>query len=486
MGCMVQISNKPLVQMLRPWELQIPINYNCDRAVYIQIADAIITAVKNRKLIGNDTLPGSRQLAAQLKVNRNTVVQALDLLLAEGWIISQSRKATFVNPELPELKNTIHQTPDIPKSQGQITPYITFDDGIPDSRLSPMNELARAYRQLFSRKSRWQLMGYSQELGDPDFREAIRQMLNYKRDLKVTAEQLCITRGSQMAMYLTAHSLIEAGDYVLVEDPGYRPAWKALESAGAVLLPVSVDHEGMKTDDVITYLDKYKNIRAVYTTPHHQFPTTVMMSLQRRLELINLSNQYGFTIIEDDYDHEFHFEQRPMLPLSSYAHVHNFVYIGTLSKIVAPALRIGYLAGSREFIERVGSLRKIIDVQGDNIMEQAVLQLINEGEIRRHLKRTSALYKKKRDVFDRLLHKYLDGKATWHKPDGGLAFWLVPALTMDIEQLTAGLLAHGIRVQSPSQFSFDKLTHGFRLGYASLNEEQLEEGVRQIAALIKV
>jgi len=481
---MVQNPQIPLVQMLRPWELQISINYDCSKAVYLQIADAIIEAIKNGKLSGNDPLPGSRQLAALLTVNRNTVIQALDLLLAEGWIVSEPRKGTFVNKKLPEWKgNRI-----VPTAFATITdqriPHIVFDDGVPDSRLAPMNELARAYRQLFSRKSRWQMMSYSQEFGDQDFREAIRHMLNYKRDLKLSPDQLCITRGSQMAMYLTAHSLLKPGDAVIVEDPGYKPAWKAFESAGAMLLPVAVDRDGLRIEAVAECLGRFNNIKAVYTTPHHQFPTTVTMSLQRRLELIELSTRYGFTIIEDDYDHEFHFEQRPILPVSSYAHAANFAYIGTLSKIVAPALRIGFLAGSGEFISRAAALRKIIDVQGDNIMEQAVLQLINEGEIRRHLRRTTALYRKKRDFFDALLHKFLDGKATWQKPEGGLAFWVVPEKPVNPEQISAKLLEQGILLQPPSQFSFGAPAQGFRLGYASLSETQLEEGIVKFAAAL--
>src|SRR5690606_6910705 len=148
--------------------------------------------------------------------------------------------------------------------------------------------------------------------------------------------------------------------YVMIENPGYKPAWKAFEYAGAKLLPVSVDKDGLLIDDVITYLKSGKKIKAIYVTPHHQYPTTVTLSLKRRLELMKLSNKYGFTIIEDDYDNEFHFGYRPVLPLSSFTEIKNYVYIGTMSKVVAPALRTGYLASNDiTLIEKVGSLRKI-------------------------------------------------------------------------------------------------------------------------------
>jgi GntR family transcriptional regulator/MocR family aminotransferase len=205
------------------------------------------------------------------------------------------------------------------------------------------------------------------------------------------------------------------------------------------------------------------------------------MSLKKRLKLIELSNQYGFTIIEDDYDNEFHFGQRPILPISSYSNAKNFIYIGTLSKIVAPALRIGYVASSSQNIKKIANHRRIIDVQGDNIMEEAVLHLINEGKIKRHLKKTNLIYKAKRDHFESLCQLYLKDKITFTKPEGGLAFWIVPNKIVDTEKICTELLLKGIKVMTPEKFSFDSPVNGFRLGYASLTEEQMEEGIKALS-----
>jgi len=233
----------------------------------------------------------------------------------------------------------------------------------------------------------------------------------------------------------------------------------------------------LNLEEVEEYLKKYNAIKAIYVTPHHQFPTTVTMSLKKRLKLIELSNKYGFTIIEDDYDHEFHFGQRPILPISSYETAQNFIYIGTLSKIVAPALRIGYLVSTPERIEKVGEHRKIIDVQGDNIMEEAVLHLINEGIIKRHLKKTNLIYKAKRDYFESLCKQHLKDKITFTKPEGGLAFWIVPNATIDLPFVCQQLLAKGIKIMNPENFSCTNSASGFRLGYASLTEQQMEQGI---------
>jgi len=467
--------------MLRPWQFEIHLDKKSDKALYLQIADAIIIAVKSGKLTSGNALPGSRQLAGLLNVNRNTVIEALDVLIAEGWLITIDRKGTFIADILPEMiQNKKNEKPDNSSVEDQ-KPYLVFDDGLPDSRLAPMNDLARAYREIFNRKSRWQIMGYSNELGTTEFRKAIVQMLNFKRGMNVSLEQICITRGSQMAMYLAAHALLTKGDFVLIENPGYQPAWEAFENAGASLLPVNITADGLDVDQVEAYLKKHNNIKAIYVTPHHQFPTTVTMSLKKRLKLIALSNQYGFTIIEDDYDNEFHFGQRPILPISSYNNAKNFIYIGTLSKIVAPALRIGYVASSSENIQKIARHRKMIDVQGDNIMEEAVLNLINEGKIKRHLKKTNLIYKAKRDYFESLCQLHLKDKVTFTKPEGGLAFWIVPNKNIDAQQVCEELLRKGIKIMHPEKFSFGSPFSGFRLGYASLTEVQLEEGIMALS-----
>ncbi|MEN4759974.1 PLP-dependent aminotransferase family protein [Chryseobacterium sp. C39-AII1] len=471
--------------MLRPWKVEIQINYNSEKAVYLQIADALIDDIQSGRLKKGTALPGSRKLAEDLKVNRNTIVEALNVLLNEGWLVSLERKGTFVAENLPTIKGTVsHQKKNNDQPQKQLF-RINFDDGYPDSAIAPVTELARAYRQIFNRKAKWQLMGYTSEYGDLEFRKAIVQMLNHHRGLYTDENSMCITRGSQMGMYLTAQSLIEKNDVVLVENPGYRQAWKAFEKAGATLLPVRVDGDGLMIEDVIHYLKIHKNIKAIYTTPHHQYPTTVTLSLQRRLELIKLSNEYGFTIIEDDYDNEFHFGYRPVLPLASFTELQNYVYIGTMSKVVAPALRIGYLISNNQgFIKKVGDLRKIIDVQGDTIMEQAVLQLIQDGTIKRHLKKALNYYKSKRDFTAQKLQEFLKDKADYSIPEGGMAFWIVPKNKTDWDDVDRELQKKSIKILNPNSFSFDHEINGLRLSYGSLSKESLEEGIKALSELL--
>ncbi|MET0243073.1 MAG: PLP-dependent aminotransferase family protein [Flavitalea sp.] len=470
--------------MLRPWNINIRLNSSSEKAIYLQIADAIIDDIRNGRLSSGTALPGSRQLAELLKVNRNTIVDALEVLLIEGWLVSRERKGTFVAEELPQLNKTRKMAADSTKAIPQPKYRIQFDDGYPDSKVAPVNELARAYRQIFNRKAKWQMMGYGDPLGDHGFREEIARMLNHQRNMHITEADVCITRGSQMAMYLAAQCLVKPGDYVMIEDPGYKPAWLALEKAGAKLLPVSVDEDGLAIEDVIKHL-KTKKVRALYTTPHRQYPTTVTLSLQRRLQLISLSNEYGFTIIEDDYDNEFHFGYRPVHPLSSFAELENYIYIGTLSKVVAPSLRIGYLVTKNQgLIRTIADLRKLIDVQGDTIMEQAVLELIRDGTIRRHIRKASNYYKEKRDAVAQMLTKQLSGKANLQVPEGGLAFWIIPLKKTDWSGVQQKLSAQGILISTPENYSFKKSCNGLRIGYGALTEQQLKEGVAALARLL--
>ncbi|MFN1219178.1 PLP-dependent aminotransferase family protein [Chryseobacterium kwangjuense] len=475
--------------MLRPWKLELEIDKMLEKAVYLQIADTFISDIRSGRLKAGDALPGSRNLALMLKINRNTVVEAYQVLINEEWVISRERKGIFVSEKLPVLQEKLSSRN--PETEERLLalnkPTINFDDGHPDSKIAPVTELARAYRQIFNRKARWQMMGYGNEHGDTEFRKIIAQMLNHQRGMHINEQEISITRGSQMAMFLTAQCLLKAGDAIIVENPGYKPAWKAFEYAGAELLPVAIDNEGILIEDIKRLLTQHKNIKALYITPHRQYPTTVTLSLARRLELIELSNEYGITIIEDDYDNEFHFGYRPILPVSSFNKLQSYVYIGTLSKVVAPALRIGYLASKDpEFIQKIGDLRKIIDVQGDVIMEQAVLQLIKDGAVKKHIKKATVHYKYKRDFVFSLLEKYLKDIADFTLPEGGLAFWIVPKKNLDWNKVTSLLIEKSIHIIHPKQYSYDQIINGFRLSYGSLSEEQLEESIQTISEVLRL
>lgn len=472
--------------MLRPWTIQIQLQKDSGKPVYLQIADHIIAIIKDGTLKSGDALPSSRQLAAELNLNRNTVIKSLDILVSEGWLSSEERKGLFVSANLPFKRVGDRGVSGEKKADEKLfsKPIISFDSGLPDTKIAPIEELARAYRQIFSRKARFNLMTDGCELGTFKFRESVSKMLNQTRSMHTNSDEICITRGSQMALFLIAHTLLNKGDIILVENPGYAPAWETFRHAGAELLPIPVDEKGMCVDEVERLVSE-RNIKAIYTTPHHQYPTTVIMSLDRRLQLVELSNRYGFTIIEDDYDSDFHFGQRPIAPISSLQGVNNSIYIGTLSKMISESLRVGYLVANPEFIEKVGNLRRIIDLKGDNIMEQAILELIESGVVKKHIRKAAKFYRHRRDHTVSLIDTYLSEKVMYSIPEGGLGFWLELKKEQDLNLLNQQLRLRGVSIIEPRRYSFDGQTNGIRLGYASLSEEQMERGIKILSELIK-
>src|SRR5690606_18932354 len=200
-----------------------------------------------------------------------------------------------------------------------------------------------------------------------------------------------ITRGSQMALSLAAHSVLRANDVVAVEQWGYPPAWQALRLAGAQVVPVKVDDEGLDVAHLAVMCErqvaKRAPIRALYLTPHHQYPTTVSLSPARRVALLQLAATYRFAILEDDYDHEFHFDGQPLLPLASGESDASVLYMGTLSKVIAPGLRIGYLVAPQTVLQRAVAHRYYLDRQGDVVGEAAMAELLEDGELQRHVRR---------------------------------------------------------------------------------------------------
>ena len=360
---------------------------------------------------------------------------------------------------------------------------LVFNDGLPDTRLAPMDSLARAYKRIFHNRNRWRMMGYGNEKGEERLRAALSDMLSHDRGLNASAEQICVTRGSQMALYLTAHTLLKPGDHVAIENPGYVPAYETFKQAGARVHPVRVDEQGICVVR-LEALCRRQKITAVYVTPHHQFPTTVTMKADRRLRLLELSNRYGFAIIEDDYDHEFHFGSRSMLPLAGDTQAGNVIYVGSLSKLVAPAVRIGYVSGPPEFVDSMARLRLLVDRQGDTVMENAVAELMTEGEIRKHARRALSVYRERRENMARSLDGYLGQNVSYHKPEGGLAYWLTWSGKPAAADLAQRLARKGVSVLPTERFFFDgKPKPALRLGYASLTPEEAEKGIRLLASV---
>jgi GntR family transcriptional regulator/MocR family aminotransferase len=409
--------------------------------VYLQVAHKLINAIQRGVLANGAKLPGTRSLAEILEVHRKTVVAAYQELDAQGWIEMRPNKGTYVTysseNRYPGLKNfraeDLVSYPretgfafeksmllDRPVSVSNVD--LEFTDGLPDVRLAPMDKLAKAYSGVLRRKNNRKYLGYSHAEGNMYFREKLAGYLNNTRGLHIKAENILTTRGVQMGIYLASQLLINKGDRVVVADLSYYTANMIFQKAGAHILSVPVDEQGISVD-ALRMLCETTPIRLLYITPHHHYPTTVTLSAERRMELLGLSVKYGFIILEDDHDYDFHYNSSPVLPLASADRAGMVVYVGSFCKALAPGLRSGYLVAPADLIAELGKFRRIIDRQGDLMMEQALGELLDEGEVQRHIKKAQKVYHQRRDLLETLLNTHLSDYLTFKSPPGGLAFW---------------------------------------------------------------
>jgi GntR family transcriptional regulator/MocR family aminotransferase len=306
-------------------------------------------------------------------------------------------------------------------------------------------------------------------------RAAIAAMLRANRGISAGAENILITRGSQMGIDLSARLLVRPGEVVAVEELSYQPAWRALEEAGARLVPVALDGDGLVVDALPDA------VRCVYATPHHQYPTTVLLSPGRRMALIQRAQRERFAIIEDDYDHEFHFEGRPVMPLAAADPGGNVIYLGTLSKILAPGLRLGFIAAAERTIDGLARLSVSAVRQGDQILEYAVTDLIEDGELARHVRKMRRIYASRRDALAELLTRELGGVLSFTLPAGGVTIWARADDGVKLEPWRDRALARGVAFATAKDFALDGRPRPYlRLGYARYDEAELGDAIRRL------
>jgi GntR family transcriptional regulator / MocR family aminotransferase len=249
-------------------------------------------------------------------------------------------------------------------------------------------------------------------------------------------------------------------------------------------VPVPVDAGGLDVEALGAKV-RTDGIRAVYVTPHHQYPTTVTLAPARRLALLDLARRERLLVLEDDYDNEFHYEGRPVAPLAASDTAGVVVYVGTLSKVLAPGLRIGFMAGPADALERLVAHRHVLDRQGDLAVEAAVADLFEDGDAQRHVWRTRRTYGARRDALAAALAAELAGALTFSLPRGGMALWCRTARGIDADRWGAAALERGVAVQVGRTFAFDGRARPFlRLGFGRHDERELREAVRRLAAAL--
>ncbi len=464
-----------------PWEPAIDVDRDAALPPFLQIARSLAADIQRGRLRPGDRLPGSRRLAESLEVHRNTVLAALAELTAEGWIETAPGRGTFVsraivNPSgkpfsrrlalrthipanlpfaLPEPPAAYRQ-PSLPRGT------LNLSNGAPDVRLVPARAIGRAYRRVAPHSAGIHAHEHKGTAGRP------RRRAGHARQ-----SDGIDARGARAAL---------PRRYRAVEGLGYRPAWEAFRSAGATIVPVAVDCDGIDVD-TLKRLASRPPIRAIYVTPHHQYPTTVTLKAARRLALLALARAGRIAIIEDDYDHEFHYDGRPVLPLASADHAGLVVYIGTLSKILAPGLRIGYIVAAPAVLRSASAIRSLLDIQGDLATEAAVATLIEDGELQRHVARVRRVYANRREILANSLRRAFGDDVEFTLAPGGMALWVRLRMSVNVEEWARRSVHHGVSWYTGRRYAFDGQPKPFaRFSFAWLNERELPEAVRRMAA----
>jgi GntR family transcriptional regulator/MocR family aminotransferase len=368
--------------------------------------------------------------------------------------------------------------PFLAEAESQPAP-VQLSVGVPDPRLFPVELLARTWRRVVRRSGR-HLLTYGEAAGTAQLRGALATMLADVRGVAAQPANVVVTRGSQMALDLVSRVVLRPGETVAIEAFGYRPAWDSFRLAGAHLTTIPIDAEGLDTD-ALERLVRRTPIRAVYVTPHHQYPTTVTMSAARRLALLSLARRHRFLILEDDYDHEFHYDGRPVLPLAAADDAGVVVSIGTLSKVLAPGVRVGFLVAPPEIARRAARLRAVVDRQGDHPMEATIAELLEEGELQRHVRKVRVLYQARRDLLVGLIRTQFPGVLTVESPSGGISVWARIRSGIEVEAWVRRAAQRGVGVRSAAHYRYDgRETGAFRLVFARFDERELSAALKTL------
>ena len=407
----------------------LPLERGADAPLFRQLYEHVKSAILRGALGPGMQLPPTRELCALLGVSRQTVLNAWDQLTAEGYLEGSVGRGTFISSSLPAAnrarKSRALVRPLSARGRGFAEamgatrfhqgPVRAFLVSMPGLDLFPFDVWSRLQARRWRKPDHH--FGYSDPAGYAPLRELLAVYLRASRGVNCTPEQIVITSGSQQALFLLSQVLLEPGDKVWVESPGYQGAAAPLFAAGAEVCTVPVTAEGM---DVAYGAAHYPDARLVFATPSHQLPMGVTMSLARRLELLRWAAQARAWIIEDDYDSEYRYTGPPLASLQSLDRDDCVIYTGTLSKVLFPGLRLGYMVAPPALVEPLVRAKAVIDRHTAIVSQMALADFMADGHFGRHIKRTRDAYAERRDTLLAALARELDDELRCGPADAGL------------------------------------------------------------------
>ena len=479
----------------------IALDHSAKTPIYRQLYDWFRLAIITGQLRPGRRVPSTRSLAAELKTSRIPVSNAYDQLLAEGYLETSRGAGTFVARSIPD--DTISPSSGKPRhgfqdrmerigprrvsrrglaltelpTQSWLNIVGAFRVSLPALDHFPISIWSRLMAR-HSRKPTKDIMSYGDAMGHLPLREAIAEYLGAARAVRCEASQIMVTTGSQQGLQLSAQVLVDPKDRVWIEEPGYPSARQAFIAAGAHLVPVPVDHEGMEVAEAIR---RGHNTRAVYITPSHQYPLGMTMSATRRMLLLNWAVRTGAWIIEDDYDSEYRFGSRPIASLQGLDTNARVIYIGTFSKVMFPALRVGYIVVPKDLVPAFSAARDAADVFSSTLYQLVLTDFIREGHFARHIRRMRMLYMERRKALVSAIHMEMEDALEVIGAEAGMH--LVTMLPPGVNDVAVSRRAARMGISAtPLSTCYLKpqARGGLILGYGGVNTHQIHQGVRKL------
>lgn len=479
--------------------------------IYQQLADYLRSLIASGRIQAGEKLPATRELAVALGIGRNTAAQAYDRLIDDGVLLAHVGQGTFVasraaargaepQPAAPRVfawEGLYSRAARQPLPPGLVAPVgmkIRFDfrGGRVDDGAVPHTELRRAIGRAMKRDLPG-VVNFSDPLGDPRLREQIARSL-LSRGIECHADDVLVTAGAQQAIDLVARALVDPGDCVAVETPGYPIAHLAFRQAGARLIGIAVDDEGLRTD-LLARAARSHRLKLIYTTPAAQLPTGVVLSNSRRSALLEVADETQTPILEDDYDSEFRFGEAAPPALKTRDAAGQVVYVGTFSKAIFPTLRLGYVVAARPLLRRLATARWGASLSADALSQLAMAELMATGAFEAHVRRLRRHYAERRAALISALKETMPPGTRWNEPQGGLQVWLqlppgVPGDVLQREALTAGIVyasGRAFQPEAPGNEPTPNDVGANHLGlcFASQSPDSNRQGIEELAALVR-
>jgi GntR family transcriptional regulator/MocR family aminotransferase len=468
------------------------------RPLHRQIYDGYREAILDRRLRPGQRLPSTRALAGELGVSRLPVLEAFAQLLAEGYCESRAGSGTFVARSLPEdpppagARGARPRPGRRPRSRGPASRIPAGGPWLAGTGPFVIGETAvdlfpyPVWASLVARHGRERdakYFHYGETMGYRPLREAIAAYLRAARGVRCEAEQVMVVSGSQQALELAARVLLDPGDPVWIEEPGYWGARDALRNQGARLVPVPVDEEGL---DVAAGIARAPRARAVYVTPSHQFPLGVTMSASRRLQLLDWARRAGAWVLEDDYNSEYRYESQPVAALQGLDRDARVFYVGTFSKVLFPALRVGYLVVPGDLVTAMARTRWAMDIAQPTLIQGVLADFLAEGHFARHLRRTRLLYRERRGVLVEAIRAELGDELAVHGDQAGMHVLAGLRAGRRDRALVERAAAAGLKTMPLSSAYLGRATRqGLILGYGGTPASELPAAVARLRSVLR-